>query len=418
MTDPSTEMRSRYLVAGALWCLTALALKPFYPYVDFAAFYSTAIDKILAGSPLEIYSFVARPPDTGLAIPLSYPPFYFFYLAPLYALGKSIGLADFHLQSGMSFGQSWMLLATLPFDLLLCRQVLRLAERVRGPMTEPYRLYFFVLVLLSPLLWLSSVRFHHSEAMMLALILLAIEQGENGRAGRAGLLWAVALSIKATAAVPALVYFGWGLGRERRKTSLITAAIAVGVVALEFLPYLVWRWEQVWYAIVGFEGVRPVGGYVLWKLAAFPDALPGLSNPAILIGAAVIGLVLARRPGSSFLAAGGAYGLVLSQAILLLLAKAVFVWYGLALGMFCYIAFQSGERRRSALPAAALSVTFLLWLIQSGPWSAAAVNTGVLIRSASWVALLSAIAVVAIHGMASWRRTRPVAIGERIADPV
>ena len=39
--------RRRYIAASLLWCLAALAIKPFYPYLDFGVFYSTAIERIL-----------------------------------------------------------------------------------------------------------------------------------------------------------------------------------------------------------------------------------------------------------------------------------------------------------------------------------------------------------------------------------
>src|SRR5262245_66672194 len=50
-----------YALLSLLWCVAAIAAKPFYPYVDFAAFYANAIERILGGAPLDIYSFVARP---------------------------------------------------------------------------------------------------------------------------------------------------------------------------------------------------------------------------------------------------------------------------------------------------------------------------------------------------------------------
>jgi hypothetical protein len=402
VVESSRSSRARYVALASVWCLAALALKPLYPYVDFGVFYSTAIERIAGGQPLEIYSFVARPPDTGLAIPLSYPPLYFFFLTPLYVLGSLLGLDDFQRTSGVSFGQAWMLLATLPFDLLLCRQVLRLLERTHGALPEPRRWLVFACVLLSPLLWLSSVVYQHGEAMMVALILLAIEQGERGRRVRCGLLWGAALSLKATALVPALVWFGWGLGRERRRHTWVTAALAGGVLLAPLVPYMIWRPEQVWYSLVGFERIRPIGGHVLWKLAPFPG-LAELSGAATLLAAVAIGLALARRAGSSFLDAGGAHALVLGQVALLLLGKAIFVWYGLALGVFAHVAFAGTSLRRGSLPLAAVGLNLLLWWVQSGRWVGARLDPEVLVRSALWVAVLLVAGALALRGLASAR---------------
>ena len=135
--------------------------------IDFGVFYSTAIERILGGAPLDIYSFVAYPPGSSLALPVTNPPLYFFFLAPWYALGRLAGISDFHNSSGFSLGQAWMLLATLPFDLLLCHETLRCVEDHGGRLPEPRRWILYLCLLFTPLLWLSSVRFGHNEAMMI-----------------------------------------------------------------------------------------------------------------------------------------------------------------------------------------------------------------------------------------------------------
>jgi hypothetical protein len=107
----------------------------------------------------------------------------------------------------------------------------------------------------------------------------------------------------------------------------------------------------------------------------------------ILGGCAALGLVLAQRKGHSFLRAGGAFALVLSQVILLLLGKGLFVWYGLALVAFSFMALR---------PVEGLAVSLLAWLLQYGPWVGPAVTSEIRIRSAMWVAFLLAVGTLAV----------------------
>jgi len=392
--------RRRYIVVSLLWCLAALAIKPFYPYLDFGVFYSTAIEKILAGHPLDIYSFIARAPGDDLPLPLCHSPLYFFFLAPWYALGRLMGISDFRNTTGVSFGQAWMLLVTLPFDLLLCREALRWVEKLHGKLPEPRRWNLYVCLLASPLLWLSSVRFGHNEALGVLLVLLALRRGEEGHPVRSGILWGLGLSLKATAAVPALVYLGWGVMRGgRRRGMLVTGAMAGLTFLLPLVPYLLFRREQTWYALVGFEGLRRVGGHVLWKVATFPDLLIRASGALILAGSACVGALLARRSAPRFFEAGGAHALVLGQVLLLLLGKALFVWYGLALSVFVYLAFAEGNEGRGSLPIRAFLTSILLWLLQAGPWIGEDVNPWIRLRSTLWVLLLLTIGLAAVIGL-------------------
>jgi hypothetical protein len=280
--------------------------------------------------------------------------------------------------------------------------VLRLAE-IRASIAEPGRWYLFLCLLLSPLLWLSSVRFGHNEAVMVLLVLLGIAAGERGRPGLAGVLWGLAFGIKTTAVVPALAYFGWGLGRGRRRATAIAVAIAAAVFLGPLMPYLLLRREQVEYALIGFEKLRPVGGYVVWKLFPDPAAAATHANVLILGLSAGLGLVLARRRGASFLASGGAWALVLGQLFLLLFGKALFVWYPLAASCFLYLAVAYGGSKAAAIPLVPLLASLFLWIIQGGGWVGETVSPSIRARSAIWVVLLLGIAAIAIKGLRDCR---------------
>ena len=388
----------RYVVVSLLWCAAALAIKPFFAYVDFGAFYSMAIEKILAGTPLDLYSFVFRPPGSTLVLPVTNPPLWFFYLAPWYALGKALGIADFNVQTGLSYGQAFVLALTLPLDVLLCRTVLRLAE-ARTALAEPGRWHLFLCLLFSPLLWLSSVRFGHNESAMVLLLLLAIAAGERGRPVLSGVLWGLAFGIKTTAVVPAFIYFGWGLSRERRRAMAIAVAVSAVVFVGPLLPYLLLRREQVMYALVGFEKLRPVGGYVLWKLLPDPLSAATYANLLLLALSAGLGLLMSRRRGNSFLACGGAWALVLGQVFLLLFGKALFIWYPLAASCFLYLACVYGRKQDASIPVVPLVLSLLLWVVQGGGWVGESASPAVQVRSAMWVVLMVAIAAMAINGL-------------------
>ena len=394
--NPFAPSRRAYVILSVLWCVAALAVKPFYPYVDFAAFYATAIDKILAGAPLDIYSFVARPPGSDLALALAHPPLWLFLLAPWYALGRAFGIDDFHNAAGISVGQAWMLVVALPIDLLLCRTIVRLSE-ARQRLPEPQRLVLFACLLFSPLLWLSSVRYGHNESWMVLAILLAVAAGERGKPVVSGLLWGVALQFKMTAIAPALVYYGWGLGRERWRSTAVSAPVAAAAFVLPLLPYVLYGREAVEYALVGFERIRPIGGYVSWKVFPALASMASVSNLLILLSCAAIGIVLALRPGKSFVEAGGAWALLLSQALLLLFAKALFVWYGLAASCFLYWAWMRDRRTSERIPLVPLAASLLLWLVPSGGWVGESVTSMVRIRSAVWVVLTLSLAGLALR---------------------
>jgi hypothetical protein len=180
---------------------------------------------------------------------------------------------------------------------------------------------------------------------------------------------------------------------------VISAATAAAVFLGPLLPYLLFRREQVAYALVGFEKLRPIGGYVLWKLLPHPSAVPAYANVLILAMAAGFGLFLARRRGESFLASGGAWGLVLGQVALLLFGKALFIWYPLAASCFLYLAFVYGRREEISIPLVPLVLSLLLWIVQGGAWVGEAVDTSIKIRSVLWVVLLLTIGAIAINGL-------------------
>ena len=396
LPDHTTRVAAhwRYWAVGISWALAAFTIKPFLAYVDFGVFYSTAIERILAGRPLDIYSFVARPAGSDLAIPLSQPPVWFFYLSPWYWLGNLLGFADFRRQVGTSYGQAWMLLASIPFDVILCLSIVRLAEGARR-FAEPGRLALFACLLCSPLLWLSSVRYGHNESAMVMFVLLAVALGERCRPGWSGLFWGLALGVKTTAIAPALVYFGWGLGKGRRRSTMFSGMVAAATFIVPLLPYLLLRREQTSYALFGFEQLRPVGGYVVWKLLSDPASAVMVSNGLILGVSALLGLMMARRSGDTFLNSGGAWALVLGQVALLFFAKAVYVWYGLAASCFLFLA-VARERRCDRTLIWPLVASLGLWMFQGGAWVAGTVTPAIQMRSALWGVFLLAIAALVV----------------------
>lgn len=392
--------RSRYLVVSALWCVAALAIKPFFAYIDFGAFYSNAIERILGGAPLDIYSFGARPPHSDLLLVVANPPIWFFFLAPWYALGQALGISDFHAQSGMSLGQAWMLVVSLPFDLWLCRTVLHAVDRGR-PLAEPRRFALYLCLLFSPLLWMSTVRFGHgNETLMVLFVLLAVIAGEEDKPAWAGAFWGLALGIKLTAIVPLLTWLAWGAVSRRARATAVAAGVAAAVALVPVLPYLIFRREPIVYALLRFETLRPIGGYVVWQLLPerIATALASRANVAILIIAAAVGAWLGRGRDRGFLASGGAWALVLGQSALLLLGKAVYVWYALAASCFLFLAWARDDRSDRVVPAVPVAITVALWVLQGTALDGSPVDPGVAVRSAGWaLVLVGTIALAAVR---------------------
>ena len=392
--------RSRYVLASALWCVAALAIKPFFAYIDFGAFYANAIERILAGAPLDIYSFGARPPHSDLLLVVANPPIWFFFLAPWYALGSALGISDFHAQAGVSLGQAWMLVVSLPFDLLLCGTVLHAVEMAR-PLPEPRRFALYLCLLFSPLLWMSTVRFGHgNETLMVLSVLLAVIAGEGGKPAWAGAFWGLALGIKLTAIVPLLTWLAWGAVSRRVRATAVAGGVAAVVAMAPVLPYLIFRREPIVYALLRFETLRPIGGYVVWQLLPerIATALSSRANLAILILAAAVGAWLGRRRDRGFLASGGAWALVIGQAALLLLGKAVYVWYALAASCFLFLAWERDDRSDRLVPAVPVAITIALWVLQGSALDGLQADPGIVARSAGWgLALVGTIALAAIR---------------------
>lgn len=227
LTRLGDRVRFGFYFVTLAWLTLALLLKPFFAYVDFGTFYSTAIFRIVTGWPLEIYSFVVRPSANGLPIPLSQPPLWFFLEAPWFALAMRLGFDDLNRQVGFSWGQAWMIVPNLPFDVLLCVTALRLCD-LKHRLSEPLRLGLFACLLCSPILWLSSVRYGHNESVMVALVLAAVWASEKNRDFLTGVLWGLALGIKTTAIVPALIYYGWKL--NKRPAAACRSGAIAGIV--------------------------------------------------------------------------------------------------------------------------------------------------------------------------------------------
>ena len=59
----------------------------------------------------------------------------------------------------------------------------------------------------------------------MAMVLVAIGFSEKDRPLLAGIFWGLALGLKTTAAVPLLVWLGWGMGRGRMKKTVAAAVL-------------------------------------------------------------------------------------------------------------------------------------------------------------------------------------------------
>lgn len=126
----------------------------------------------------------------------------------------------------------------------------------------------------------------------------------------------------------------------------------------------------------------------MWKLIPFGAELAPYSNGLILAGALALGLVTGRVPGRTFLDSGGAWALVAGQVLLLLLGKAIYVWYPLLASVCLFVAVMSSDRAGWRQLAWPVVTTLAITLLQGGSWTGSRLDPEVLARSAVWTALM------------------------------
>jgi hypothetical protein len=385
-TDRSSLGRA-YLAIGCAYLGLGSLVKATLPFPDLTDFWVPACRLVLEGRPQDLYS--VRLQIFGQAFPNSYPPLFFLMLTPFVALADALGLSYGGYDGraiAEGFGASVVGLPLLAGDLALAGV---LCQAARERLDRADRLWLFALLLVQPALWFSSVRVQHHESWLLAALVGAALCVEAGRAAWAVALAAFALCLKTTAvlALPALAL---GLLRQghRRAAAAMLLAPPLAVLAL-LAPWLALRSDQVSYALVRFESMRPIFGVSAAKLVAGTALEPAaitLSNPAMLLLAALVPAALGSLR----------QGLACVFLLALLLSRWVYPHYLLVpCGLLLL-----WELRRRSFPRLGLLGAGLLWALQSPyfPETTLEADAGVRLRALCWTLALLGLAAAVARG--------------------
>src|SRR5690348_10493157 len=227
---------------------------------DLTGFFLPSVDYILRGDPFHLYAVRA-----AQAYPNWNPPLSMFLMAPLLAAARAVGFAA-NLGEQVTF-------VSLPFIVLipvLGVVAVRALARLYPEAPEAQRFLAYVLVVCSPLIWVSVASWGHLEQpLMLCFLVGALLALNRGRDGLAGLLAGLALLSRTTAIFP-LLALGLLLLFERRwRTAALFGGIAAAVTAVGFAPFLLVDRTDTLYAFVSWRGKVPIGSNSIWTLLAY-----------------------------------------------------------------------------------------------------------------------------------------------------
>jgi glycosyl transferase family 87 len=294
---------------------------------DLTGFFLPSVDYILRGDPFHLYAVRA-----AQAYPNWNPPLSMFLMAPLLAAARAVGFAA-NLGEQITF-------VSLPFILLipvLGFVAVRALARLYPELPEAQRFLAYVLVVCSPLIWVSVASWGHLEQpLMLCFLVGALLALNRGRDGLAGLLAGLALLSRTTAIFP-LLALGLLLLCERRwRTAALFGGIAAAVTAAGFAPFLLVDRGDTLYAFVSWRGKVPIGSNSIWTLFAYTgsdrtlsliDAVARRADTLVMAGFLLAVALLAWRRKLSAVGRDGWAVAALGALAVPLLVKASWPYY-------------------------------------------------------------------------------------------
>lgn len=294
---------------------------------DLTGFFLPSVDYILRGDPFHLYAVRA-----AQAYPNWNPPLSMFLMAPLLAAARAVGFAA-------SLGEQ-ITFVSLPFILLipvLGFVAVRALAWLYPELPEAQRFLAYVLVVCSPLIWVSVASWGHLEQpLMLCFLVGALLALNRGRDGLAGLLAGLALLSRTTAIFP-LLALGLLLLFERRwRTAALFGGIAAAVTAAGFAPFLLVDRSDTLYAFVSWRGKVPIGSNSIWTLFAYTgsdrtlslvDAVARRADTLVMAGFILLVTLLAWRHKLSAVGRDGWAVAALGALAVPLLVKASWPYY-------------------------------------------------------------------------------------------
>lgn len=263
---------------------------------DLTNFFLPSASYILRGDPWHMYA--AR--GVGL-IANDSPPLSMFLYAPLLALARAVGFAA-------NYGQV-ITFVSLPFIVvvpLLGLLVLAALRRLYPQMPDAQQFLAYVLVVLSPLVWLAIGSWYHPEQpLMVCFVVGAAIALQGRREWLAGLLAGLALLTSTTAMFPLLALGLLPLLERRWRVTAIFGGVAIVVAGIGMAPFFLFDRPDTTYSFLTWRGGAEIGGNSIWTIFASSSATgirhtvnaiaKRLDTPSMLIFVAVVSVLAVRR---------------------------------------------------------------------------------------------------------------------------
>jgi hypothetical protein len=287
---------------------------------DLDIFFWPSAEVAAHGHPLLVYSAQGRAAYPNANGPLGLVP-----LVPIAMIANSLGLEN-NLQARA--GMAGVVIAVVA--LLAGRESLRLIRAVCGDVR--WRFGAMCVVLVAPVLWISSLEYGHVEQPIeLGLVLLAVRYAATRRSVAAGVALGLAVLARTTALLYILPFMLLPIATRRWKATAALLAAGGCTVAAGLTPFLVADRANVVHSLVTYRGGLPIGGGSLW-VAIRGSAAAGLVQHAdtyLILGAAaaLVGAAVWFRPAATTTTAGVCGLLTITAACFPMLAKTVFPYY-------------------------------------------------------------------------------------------
>jgi hypothetical protein len=302
----------------AAWTLGSLALKTRPSDLD--VYFWPSAETVIDGHPLLIYSAHLRD-----AYPNANGPLGLVTLLPIAALANALGWAG-NLGARAALTGAVMSIVLL----LLAYQAVHVVALVHGGAAR--RVLVACSTLLAPALWFGVIDYGHVEQPVeLCLVLLAVGCVLRGRNVSAGIALGAGVLARTIAALSVIPFALLPLATRRLQPAVITVLACVVTVTAGLAAFLLADEPAVTHSLLGYRGSLPIGGGSLWVVAR-QTSFAGLGQfgdvyLAVGVAAALVAIILWRRPAAATTSAGLFGLLTVATACFPLFAKTVFPYY-------------------------------------------------------------------------------------------
>jgi hypothetical protein len=322
--DSIASVSKRAVIAGlatlyfAAWTLGSLALKTRPSDLDL--YFWPSAETVIAGHPLSIYSAHLRD-----AYPNANGPLGLVTLLPIAALANALGWAG-NLGARAALTGAVMSIVLL----LLAYQAVCLVARAHGG--DARRVLVAASILLAPALWFAVIDYGHVEQPVeLRFVLLAVGGVLRRQHVFAGIALGAGVLARTIAAFSVMPFALLPLATRRMQPAVSTVLACALTVTACLAPFLLADEPGVAHSLLGYRGSLPIGGGSFWVVAR-QTSFAGLGQfgdvyLAVAVAAALVALILWRRPVAGTTSARLFGLLTVAAACFPLFAKTVFPYY-------------------------------------------------------------------------------------------